>query len=68
MTGVFTNYAIKSSSCKMTNIRYYNREMLDLDKQIINLVSYNIVENGDAIINDSADIFIGREQQTKYHQ
>lgn len=68
LTGVFTNYAIKASSCKMTNIRYYNREMLDLDKQIINLVSYNIVENGDAIINDSADIFIGREQQTKYHQ
>ncbi len=68
LTGTYTSYAVKASACKMTNIRYFNREMLDLDKQIVNLVSYNITENGDAIVNDSADIFIGRENQTKYHQ
>lgn len=61
MTGTYTSYAINPSPCKMTNIRYYNREMTDLDKQIINLVSYNIVENGDAIINDSADLYINKE-------
>ena len=66
LEGTYVNYKILPSNCKLTNIRYYNREMLDLDKQIVNLVSYNIVENGDAIINDSADIFISREHIGKF--
>ena len=66
ITGTYTSYSINPSGCKMTNIRYYNREMTDLDKQIVNLVSYSIVEDGDAIVNDSADLYINKEKVTIY--
>ena len=66
ISGTYTSYSINPSGCKMTNIRYYNREMTDLDKQIVNLISYSIVENGDAIVNDSADLYINRESTVIY--
>lgn len=54
----FTRYYLKSSNSCMTNIRYYRIGNYDLDKQLEDLVSYNIKNNSLAVINDSADIYI----------
>ena len=54
----FNRYYIKSSPALITNIRYYCIENTDIDKQLTDLVSYNIKNNSLAIINDSADIYL----------
>ena len=54
----FNRYYIKSSPSLITNIRYYCIENTDIDKQLTDLVSYNIKNNSLAIINDSADIYL----------
>jgi hypothetical protein len=54
----FTSYYINASDVNMTNIRYYNQENTDIDKQLTDLLSYNIKNDSKAIINDSADIYI----------
>ena len=55
---MFTSYYIMASDAYITNIRYYNQENTDIDKQIEDLLSYNIKNDSKAIINDSADIYI----------
>lgn len=54
-------YYLSSSKSKLTNIRLYNTENTDIDKQLIDLLSYNIRNDGKAIINDSADIYLNKE-------
>lgn len=54
-------YYLHSSDAKMTNIRLYNTENTDIDKQLTDLLSYNIRNDGKAIINDSADIYLNKE-------
>lgn len=54
----FNRYYIKSSPALITNIRYYCIENTDIDKQLTDLVTYNIKNNSLAIINDSADIYL----------
>lgn len=60
---IFTSYYLKSSPCNMTNIRLYDIANTEIDKQLEDLISYNIKNNSHAIINDSADIFI----ENKYY-
>ena len=55
---MFTSYYIMASDAYITNIRYYNQKNTDIDKQIEDLLSYNIKNDSKAIINDSADIYI----------
>lgn len=55
----YTRYYIKHSASYITNIRLYNIGNHDIDKQITDLVSYNINDNSKAIINDSADVYLG---------
>ena len=54
----FIDYHIDSSESKMTNIRYYTQALTDIDKQITDLLTYNIPYDSLAIINDSADIYL----------
>ena len=54
-------YYIKPSKAYITNIRLYNTLNTEIDKQLIDLVSYNIRNNSDAIINDSADTYLNKE-------
>lgn len=60
LTGEY-QYSINSSSCNMTNIRLYDCYNNELDKQIIDLVSYNTPYNSHAIINDSVDTPLNKE-------
>lgn len=53
-----SSYYITSSKSKITNIRLYTVENTDIDKQIEDLISYNIKNNSLAIVNDSADIHL----------
>ena len=52
------NYYIKPSSMLMTNIRLYNKENAELSSQMQDLVTYNIPNAGNAVINDSADKYL----------
>lgn len=54
-------YYINSSNGSLTNIRLYNSYNKDIDKQLIDLVSYNIRNDHNAIINDSADTYLNKE-------
>ncbi len=54
-----TRYYITKSNSYITNIRLYNIGNYDIDKQLTDLVSYIIKNNSNAIINDSADIYLG---------
>ena len=54
-------YYIKSSNGKITNIRLYDAFNREIDKQLTDLVSYNIKNNHNAIINDSADTYLNKE-------
>ena len=54
-------YYIKPSNAYITNIRLYNTSNTEIDKQLTDLVSYNIRNNSNAIINDSADTYLNKE-------
>lgn len=53
-----TRYYIAKSNSYITNIRFYNIGNYNIDKQLTDLVSYIIKNNSNAIINDSADIYL----------
>ena len=55
---MFTAYYLNASDAHITNIRYYKQENKNIDKQLEDLLSYNIKNDSKAIINDSADIYI----------
>jgi hypothetical protein len=55
------NYYINSSNGNITNIRLYNSFNKEIDKQLTDLVSYNIRNDHNAIINDSADTYMNKE-------
>ena len=55
------NYFIKSSVADLTNIRLYDTELLDIDKQILDITSYNVKNDSRCIINDSADLYLRKE-------
>lgn len=57
---VINEYYIKSSLSYMTNIRLYDVENTDLDKQITDLVSFHTPYNSYAIINDSAEQYLNK--------
>jgi hypothetical protein len=54
-------YFIKPSNAYITNIRLYNTLNTEIDKQLTDLVSYNIRNNSNAIINDGADTYLNKE-------
>lgn len=54
-------YYIKPSVTNLTNIRLYNKINNDIDKQLSDLVSYNVKNDSFAIINDSADVYLNAE-------
>lgn len=49
------SYSIKPSNVFMTNIRLYDVYNKELDKQIMDVISYNTPYDSHTIINDSAD-------------
>ena len=49
----------------MTNIRLYNIANDNIDKQLTDIVSYNISNGSKAIINDSADLWIDNKYYGK---
>ena len=55
------NYYINSSNGNITNIRLYNSFNKEIDKQLTDLVSYNIRNDHNSIINDSADTYLNKE-------
>lgn len=55
------NYKIGISTGYLTNIRLYDVENTELDKQIMDLVTYSIPNNKHAIINDSTDIYLDKK-------
>jgi hypothetical protein len=55
------HYYINSSNGALTNIRLYNTFNREIDKQLTDLVSYNIRNDHNAIINDSADTYLNKE-------
>ena len=55
------NYYINSANGNITNIRLYNSFNKEIDKQLTDLVSYNIKNDHNAIINDSADTYLNKE-------
>ena len=60
-------YFISSSSSDITNVRLYDVNNTDIDKQITDLVSYNVKDDSRTIINDTADTqinkpYIGRQR------
>jgi hypothetical protein len=55
------NYYINSSNGNITNIRLYDSFNKEIDKQLTDLVSYNIRNDHNAIINDSADTYLNKE-------
>ena len=55
------NYYIKSSNGNITNIRLYDSFNKEIDKQLTDLVSYNIRNDHNAIINDGADTYLNKE-------
>lgn len=65
VNNVVTNYYIKPSNSDMTNIRLYNIANDNIDKQLTDIVSYNISNGSKAIINDSADLWIDNKYYGK---
>lgn len=55
----YNRYYILHSNSYITNIRLYTLGNYDIDKQLTDLVSYNIKDNSLAVINDSADVYLG---------
>lgn len=55
------NYQILNSKSYLTNIRLYDVENTETDKQIIDLVTYNIPDNYHAVVNDSVDIYLDKK-------
>jgi len=55
------NYFIKRSVADITNIRLYDTELLDIDKQILDMTSYNVKNDSRCIINDSADLYLRKD-------
>lgn len=55
----YNRYYILHSPSYITNIRLYKLGNYDLDKQLTDMVSYNIKDNSLSVINDSADIYLG---------
>jgi hypothetical protein len=51
---------INGSASYLTNIRFYDVSNIDIDKQILDLVSYNARNDSHAIVNDSADTYINK--------
>lgn len=61
MTNMDTdNFSLKQSYVDITNIRLYDVENNDIDKQITDLVSRNVKTNSHCIINDSADVYLNK--------
>lgn len=61
------NYSILPSGCDMTNIRFYDVNCTEIDKQITDLVSLNVRNDSHAIINDGVGTYddkpyIGRQR------
>lgn len=54
------SYYITGSEERITNIRLYKTRNTDIDKQMTDLASYNIRNNSEAIVNDSADIYLNK--------
>ena len=54
------SYYITGADERITNIRLYKTKNTDTDKQITDLVSYNIRNNSEAIVNDSADVYLNK--------
>lgn len=54
------NFSLSSSNADITNIRLYDIANRELDKQITDLVSYNVKNNSHCIINDGADIYLNK--------
>jgi hypothetical protein len=55
------NYQLNVSNCYITNIRLYDTENTEIDKQLMDLTSYNIPNSSHAIINDSTDIYLDKK-------
>ena len=55
------NYQINVSNCFITNIRLYDTKNTEIDKQLMDLTSYNIPNSSHAIINDSTDIYLAKK-------
>ena len=55
------NYQINISNCYITNIRLYDTENTEIDKQLMDLTTYNIPNSSHAIINDSVDIYLDKK-------
>ena len=55
------HYYISPSNGSLTNIRLYDVFNKEIDKQLTDLVSYNIRNDHNAIINDSADTYLNKE-------
>ena len=56
-----SNYQIMMSNSYITNIRLYDTENTEIDKQLIDLTTYNIPDSYHAIINDSVDIYLDKK-------
>lgn len=54
------NFSLNKSYTDITNIRLYDVENNDIDKQITDLVSRNVKNNSHCIINDSADVYLNK--------
>lgn len=57
----FNNYQLSVSNCYITNIRLYDTQNTEIDKQLMDLTSYNIPNSSHAIINDSTDIYLDKK-------
>ena len=55
------NYQLNISNCYITNIRLYDTQNTEIDKQLMDLTSYNIPNSSHAIINDSTDIYLDKK-------
>lgn len=55
------NYQLNISNCYITNIRLYDTENTEIDKQLMDLTTYNIPNSSHAIINDSTDIYLDKK-------
>ena len=58
--GGVDNYYLSPANTYMTNIRLYTEPLNDIDKQIIDLITYNIKNDSKTIINDSANIYLDK--------
>lgn len=55
------NYYIPTSAGYLTNIRLYDTANTEIDKQIMDLLTYNIPNDSHAIVNDSVDIYMDKK-------